>query len=383
MNNIVGIINSNIEECSDKKIKELLEIINYKPKKDKIFLKPNLVTDEPGESGVTTHPKVIEAICDYFLNLGYDHIVIGEGSAFFYRPHHWEYILKSCNYDYLRKRPEIEILNLEEKNVQRENYHWKYGKLKLPKIIKTHEYINIPTMKTHYQTQVSLGCKNQKGLLLLKDKRMFHKKNLNDYILELNKILKPDLTIMDAIYCIEGNGPAKNPMSYSLEMNLLLASTNIIALDNVCCEIMGFDIEKIPYIPKVKFQSKGVAIEKVKKSFKQPTWITYFDNIGRYMSEKACSGCQIAHSQMMRKINFTEELNKKLDKLKNSYQYIYLVYGENPDLSELSLADEIKIMCLGNCAKKFAKKHNFPWISGCPPDYHEMIKFLLEEEMLE
>ena len=41
MNNIVGIINSTIEECSDKKIKELLEIINYKPKKNKIFLKPN------------------------------------------------------------------------------------------------------------------------------------------------------------------------------------------------------------------------------------------------------------------------------------------------------------------------------------------------------
>ncbi|MGQ4875126.1 MAG: DUF362 domain-containing protein [Promethearchaeia archaeon] len=379
MSNIVGIVKTRLEECSKDKIQELLELIQYKPKKKKIFIKPNIVTNIPGESGVITHPKVVKSLCDYLLELGIEEIIIGEGSAFFFKPHHFELLINDTGYRELEKIPGITIINLEDKSIKRDEFKWKYGKLKLPRFIKTHEYINIPTMKTHYQTLVTLSCKNQKGLLKIKDKKNFHRKDLHNYILELNRIIKPDLNIMDAIYCLEGNGPALNPMTKTIEMDLLLASKDAIALDNVCCEIMGFDINEVKSIPKVDYKILGVAIEDIKKSFKKPEKITYFDNIGEYMTESTCTSCYIANSQMNRKIQFTPELRKKLEKLKGKYERIYVIFGSNQNINDLNLKGNIKVFCFGNCSKKFAEQYNFPWLKGCPPEYHEMIDFLLKE----
>jgi len=376
----VGLLKTPIESCSREKIEELLNLINYRPQKEKILIKPNLVTDTPAEKGVITHPKVVEAICDYFIERGHLEIIIGEGSAFFHKPHHFEHLLKVCGYEDLQKKPEVTILNLEEKSVERDIYPWKYGELKLPKLIKTHEYVNVPTMKTHYQTRVTLGCKNQKGLLQLKDKKNFHRQDLNPYILELNNLITPDLTIMDAIYGLEGNGPALNPMSYPVELNLLLASRDTRALDNACCKLMGIEVAEVPHLPKEKFKLVGKPpLQEVQRNFKKPTWITYFDNIGRYMAEKCCTSCQIANSQMLRKIEFTPELEQQFEKLKNKYKTIYTVYGADPDLKELKINENVKILCFGNCTKKFAEEHNYPWIGGCPPEYHEMVHFLLNE----
>ena len=58
-------------------------------------------------------------------------------------------------------------------------------------------------MKTHLQTMVSLGVKNQKGLIPMETKKIFHKKDLHAYIFELSKVVQPTLTLVDAIYCIE------------------------------------------------------------------------------------------------------------------------------------------------------------------------------------
>ena len=375
----VGIIKSSINQCNSTKIKELLELIEYTPKKEKILLKPNIVTDWPGETGVITHPKVTEAICDYFIENGYDDIIIGEGSGFFFKDHHWEFILKSSKYEELSKKPEVTLINLESKDVEREPYEWKYGTLKLPKYIRTHEYINLPTMKTHTQTKVTLGCKNQKGLLKLSDKKNFHRKELNPYILEFNRIIKPDLTIMDAIYCLEGNGPALNPTSNTVEMDLIVASTHTVALDNACCEIMGFQMDEIPSIPKAEYQIIGIPIKNIKRDFKPATSIIFYDNIGKYATQKTCTACNITDSQMMRKIEFTEELNQKLDILKAKYKFIYNIYGEAPNIEELETEENIKVLCFGNCSKEFAEKHGYPCILGCPPDYHEAIEFLLKD----
>ncbi len=323
-------------------------------------------------------------MCDYFLDKGAEEITIGEGSAFFSKPHHWDHLIKACGYEFLAKKSRVNLINLEEKSVEREKHKWKYGELMLPKFLKTHEYINIPVMKTHIQTQVSLGCKNQKGLLLLNDKKKFHQKELNPYIFQLNKVIIPDLTIMDAIYCVEGNGPDKNPMSFTKELNLLLASLNTAALDNACCEIMGFNIEEVPSIPKVDFNCVGLSTMNVKRAFKKPTLITYVHgNIGEYMPQTCCTCCQISNSQMMRKIEFSEELLSKLNNLKSRFKFIFTLFGKDHDITKIPYQEKVKILCFGNCSKKFAEKHKFPWIGGCPPEYHEMVNFLLKELNIE
>ncbi len=77
----VAICRSTYHNVNDK-IEEMFGLINYVPKKDNIFIKPNIVDAESPKTGIITSPKVVEAIILYFRKYYPDNkITIGEGPA--------------------------------------------------------------------------------------------------------------------------------------------------------------------------------------------------------------------------------------------------------------------------------------------------------------
>ena len=81
---------------------------------------------------------------------------------------------------------------------------------------------------------------------------------------------------MDATFAMEGNGPNRGIV---VPMNLILTSNNLVAMDKVCCEIMGINWEDIGYLKfidqnypgdKTKPQIIGEKIENVKRPFLLP-----------------------------------------------------------------------------------------------------------------
>ena len=55
-----------------------------------------------------------------------------------------------------------------------------------------------------------------------------HMKNLQEKVAEINKVIHPNLIIMDGRKCFIDNGPCSGPVR---EPNLILASTDRIAID--------------------------------------------------------------------------------------------------------------------------------------------------------
>ncbi|MFX1453151.1 MAG: DUF362 domain-containing protein [Promethearchaeota archaeon] len=365
----MGIIKSTEEEIPEQLIK-LIELINYKPSKDQIFLKPNIVDSAKLNTGVNVHPLVVETLYNYFQDQGYK-VTIGEGPLNV-AAKGFKSILRGAGYKTLSK--EVGIINLNEDTVERVEKDWKYGKLHLPKFVYTHEYINIACMKTHWITTVTLGLKNQKGLLLAKDKKLFHKKGLHDPIMELNKICSPDLTIVDAIYCVEGTGPTVIGGGKTKKMDLLVAGKDIIEVDNVCSNIMGFDVDRIKHIPKVKFDTVGEPIASIKTEFKAPK--NYLDApIGKtlirlYVSDSSCTPMGDIMIQAFGKLTMNQELMQKIGK----FQRIDISTGgaEFPE----DKAD-VKI-CVGECSRSVAKKYDLIHVKGCPIDPDDFVKVLNE-----
>ncbi|NRY61550.1 DUF362 domain-containing protein [Clostridium beijerinckii] len=341
----VGIVNSQLEDVKDN-LKKLFGLINYQPKKKKIFLKPNIVAPQPPETGVITHPLLISALVEIFQEQGYE-VVIGEGASV---AQDTQKVFDMTDYSSIAKRYGIELINLDK--AERIECEWKYGKLKLPKLIDTHEYINVAKMKTHIETKVSLGMKNQKGLLLPNDKRKFHLKYyLHEAVNELSKIVTPNLTIIDGIIALEGDGPGR--AGDPLDMGVLMAGTNLIEVDNVAYRIMGFDKDEIDYIPIYEnIQTVGLNIDDVKREFKKPKdKYASFKNINFY-NMRACSGCiesfaagfaRADKSKFMKPINVLAGKEAKL----------------NSNINET--------ICYGDCTKKFASEYSLIHISGCPP----------------
>ena len=53
------------------------------------------------------------------------------------------------------------------------------------------------------------------------------------------------LTVVDATTCMEGDGPVYGD---KVTLNLLIAGTNTIAVDKICCELVGIGAEDVGYL---------------------------------------------------------------------------------------------------------------------------------------
>ena len=364
----VGITRTSLENL-ERDVEELLELIGYVPSKAKILLKPNIVVASPPEDGDITHPRVVEALIGYFKKRKKE-VVVAEGTGIFGTDKEFEILLRTTGYDRIRDQLGVPIINLDQAKM--EQIPWRYGSIPLPKLLKEYEYINVPTMKTHLQATVSLGVKNQKGLIPMETKKIFHKKDLHACIIELSKVIQPTLTVVDAIYCIEGTGPTGPPIGEVKRMDLLVAGKDMMSVDNVCVQIMGFQVKDIRHLKSVdNIQVLGEKVEEVRSQFKRPMAFFSRDHFVVHMDEKACTMCTVSFYKALSKILFTPELREQLE-TREDLRDINIIMGPSNSVSEMGTCT----LCLGDCAAKPATKTGLPLIKGCHPDYREIVNFL-------
>jgi uncharacterized protein (DUF362 family) len=109
--------------------------------------------------------------------------------------------------------------------------------------------VDLPAMKTHNQTVLSLGIKNLKGLLNLPSRKKCHSmepgKDLHYYVARLADRMPPMLTLLDGIYTLE-RGPSFD--GRVRRSNLLVASRDILSADLVGCKILGHEPAEVPHL---------------------------------------------------------------------------------------------------------------------------------------
>ena len=117
--------------------------------------------------------------------------------------------------------------------------------VEIPELLFNYDIlINLPVMKTHILTGVSLGIKNLFGLLPCKNKSLYHI-NIHDLVFAIYKRFQPDLTILDGIVGMEGMGPI---FGEPANAKMILAGDDVALLDAVAARIMGFDPYSIAYL---------------------------------------------------------------------------------------------------------------------------------------
>lgn len=126
-------------------------------------------------------------------------------------------------------------------------------RIEIPEILQHTRRITLPVMKTHAKTRLSGAIKNQWGCL----PTMRHEYHLvlDDALAELNEIVRPDLSLMDATIALEGNGP-KN--GHPIIVDRILASTDPVALDTIQAIQMGLDPATITHLQRCEDRGIGV-----------------------------------------------------------------------------------------------------------------------------
>jgi uncharacterized protein (DUF362 family) len=143
----------------------------------------------------------------------------------------------------------------------------------IPRVMRDSDMIiTVPKLKTHMNYKLSVCLKNQFGAIPYWRKSRFHK-NIESYIVEASKFMKPNLCVVDGVIALEGKGPYKG--GQPIRMNLIVAGDDPVATDFICAKIMG--LSKVKYITLAErekigstknIQIYGERIEKVMTKFK-------------------------------------------------------------------------------------------------------------------
>lgn len=341
------------------------------------ILKPNIVIPAKPGSAIITHPVVVEAVINVLREIGFDEIIIAEGpgvgadeaSAF-----------ELSGFNKLSAKMNVKLLNLNR--TERLGLTWKYGKVRLPEVVLNADlYINMPKMKTHGQTAVTLSMKNQKGLLSRADKQKFHTLGLHEPLVELARIIQPHLVIVDAIEAMEGEGPLNGKKK---KVGCLVIGTNQVETDAVCCDIMGIDPQKVKHIAEGKKQKLGpevpevigADINEIKKNFKQANEkYGRFLNVYSWRNPYACSMCIDSFSLAVKSSIWSPKYWITFLPKFAYYailKHLYIIQGKNAEIPDV----KGKIICLGDCTKDIAEKNKLLHIEGCPPDSRTILETL-------
>lgn len=337
-----------------------------------VALKPNVVTGELSGAGVTTDKHIIDAIIKLCKKAEAGDISIVEGSGYFTET---KKALELSGINELALENAVKVIDVDNDNLI---------ELKVPNplIIETIKVsksfmdadvrINIPVMKTHDQLMVTLGVKNLKGVIPKPIKRYFHHIGVVKAIIDLSKVVPLDLTILDSIVAMEGLGPSFGP---KIQLNTIIASTNVWSLDIVASSIMGFDFNELDYLVTAhdhglidlnkKIEVIGTPVQKITKKFKRPPTDLEFAEGITVISGGACSACRgTIHSVIY-------DLNKM--NLMGEIRNLLIIVGPNAKLPKDISSTPI---IMGRCQKR---NENYGcYVSDCPPNNDKMLEAIRE-----
>jgi uncharacterized protein (DUF362 family) len=225
------------------------------PTSAKVFVKPNIVFWTKAvpfpKWGVITTSRVVEDMVMLLKEKGFNDITIGEGTVT-RDPRDKEssaHAFETLGYRTLERRFGVRCLNVFERPFEEvdlgEDVKLRFN----TDILNSDLVVDLPVLKTHNQTVVSLGIKNLKGVIDVNSRKKCHsadpERDLNFMVARLADKLPPVLALLDGIYTNERGPSFDGRMRRS---NLLVASADLLSADMVGAKVLGYEPSEVPHL---------------------------------------------------------------------------------------------------------------------------------------
>jgi uncharacterized protein (DUF362 family) len=331
---------------------------------DLVLINPSWVAPPvEREAGCITLPEVARAVADIVRELG-ARAVIAESSAVGVDT---DKVIGSSGYRELADMG-YEVVNLKgTPSVEMPSPGGRvFQALEVFELAqKADVIVSVPKLKTHDQTEMTCAIKKLKGLLTDKAKRAMHQEGLFEGVVDLLAAVKPGFAVVDAIVCQEGVGPV---FGRPVEMDLVLAGKDLVAVDSVCARLIGYEPEEtlltvnaaargLGVMAPERIELVGVPLDEVKRRFLRsvedsPVEVEGFNLIH---GEMTCTGCR------------NTVLSALID-MRNADQLMYLpgvtvVTGGAPIPVDVPPEG---IVTVGICMPKELRSARH--VKGCPPN---------------
>ena len=241
-----------------------------------VYLKPNGVCCKAYSY---TRPELVEAVIQYWKDQGARNIYLFENST---QANITRMVFAITGYSEICRRLGAKQVFLDEEKNQtlqfsgrdlEENVEegYRQASFQMPRFIverliegrDENLYINLPKLKTHSMTDVTLGVKNQWGFPRHKDRQKDHNYNLHHKLTDMLGFVRPDFTLIEGVEgTIHGHYPVTAfADTCVIPFKVLIGSTNVVAADMVGTRLFGLEPRAVAHLDLAIQRGFGGEIE--------------------------------------------------------------------------------------------------------------------------
>ncbi|HEU5228937.1 MAG TPA: DUF362 domain-containing protein [Ktedonobacteraceae bacterium] len=231
------------------------------------ILKPNFVAGRGAATGSTTSFALLKAVAEEVRACGAEPVLCETPGTEFDREATYtilgvETFCQQNGIRILRIDPEggeVDWMVLQPAGAK------KLRRFHVPRLLEDARLINLPVLKTHVVSTMTLSMKNLMGILPRPDRRSMHTFGIDQSIVDMNLGLKPDLNIVDGSVGQDGDGPLYGDAA---DLQVLVGGRDSLAVDVMCCQVVGVKPHDIPHL-RLALEQTG-----------QPFWQCVGEDVG-------------------------------------------------------------------------------------------------------
>ncbi len=229
----------------DRAIGFLGGIENFVPRGSKVVVKPNIGWDVPPERGGNTQPRLVKRIVEHCLQAGAKEVTVFDHTC-----DSWKRCYRNSGIERAVKDAGGKIVPGNSEGYY-QSVQVRRGKRLT--VTKVHElvldadvFINVPVLKHHASTQLTIGMKNLMGIVW--DRGFWHRNDLHRCIADFLSWRKPTLTVVDAFQVMKQHGPRGISPADVVPMKTLIVSSDPVAADAAAVLVFGAQPSEIRHI---------------------------------------------------------------------------------------------------------------------------------------
>ncbi|MBU0634580.1 MAG: DUF362 domain-containing protein [Candidatus Omnitrophica bacterium] len=198
----------------------------------KVLIKPNLLRAARPDEAVTTHPEFVRAVIRVFKEKE-TQIFVGDSPAGLVKI---DAVYEKCGITQVCREEKVNLVKFDR--------IIEINGIPFAELLRQVDVcVSLPKFKTHNLTTITAGVKNVFGFIPGLYKVYCHKqapnhREFSSLIAKIYGMVRPHLTILDAIEAMDGDGPSSGR---PIKIGLVLAASDAVALDSVISKIVGLN----------------------------------------------------------------------------------------------------------------------------------------------
>lgn len=218
---------------------------------DVVVVKPNIGFDRTPEYAANTNPEVVETVVRLALSQGAKTVKVFDRTVNDPRRCYVQSGIKKAV-----EKAGGEIYYVDERRFVDTDIKGSFLK-RWPlyrDILEADKVINVPIAKHHSLARLTMAMKNWMGVI--GGKRQLWHQNLSECLVDLATVIKPTLTVLDAIRVLVAGGPSGGSLEDVRTLNTIIVGVDQVAVDALGATLFGLRPKDLRYLTLA--QNRGV-----------------------------------------------------------------------------------------------------------------------------